>query len=107
MVGIIGVKRWRDLFYIMAGNGCSSFEVNREKDKRRFLTSDVFKSNKLTALETGWQVTVFFFLVLWRLYFHFHRPKTLHICFPKDASRIKGEAQYTALHSITRRCMDI
>jgi hypothetical protein len=92
MVGILGIKRCRDLFYIMAGNGCSSFEVTREKDKRRFLTSDVFKSNRLTALETGWQVTVFF-SVLWRLYFLFHRPKTLHICVPKDASRIKEEAE--------------
>jgi len=61
MVGILGIKRWRDLFYIMAGRGSSSFEVTRERDKRRFLTSDVFKSNKLLALETGWLVTVLFF----------------------------------------------
>ena len=60
MVGILGIKRWRDLFYIMAGKGCSSFEVSRERDKRRLLTSDVLKSNRLTALETGWHVTVFF-----------------------------------------------
>ena len=92
MVGILGIKRWRDLFYIMAGKGCSSFEVSRERDKRRFLTSDVLKSNRLTALETGWHITVFF-SVLGRLYFLFHRPKTLHTCVPKDASRIKGEAE--------------
>ena len=61
MVGILGIKRWCDLFYIMAGNWCSSFEVTRERDKRRFLFSDVFKSNRLTALETDWHLTVPFF----------------------------------------------
>jgi hypothetical protein len=58
MVGILGIKRWCDLFYTMAGNGCSNFEVTRERDKRPFLTSDAFKSNRLTALDTGWHVTV-------------------------------------------------
>jgi len=36
------------------------FGVTRERVTSRFLTSDVFKSNRLTALETGWHVTVFF-----------------------------------------------
>jgi hypothetical protein len=80
MVGILGIKRWRDLFYIMAGNGCSSFEVTREKDKRRFLTSDVFKSNRLTALETGWKVTIFFFSFM-ETVFSFSQAKTpAHLC---------------------------
>ena len=37
------------------------FGDTRERVKRRFLTSDVFKSNRLTALQTGWHITGFFF----------------------------------------------